>query len=568
MGIDGASSAQHLGMLNFTNNGDPNNNIFGVEFDVFANQEFSDMNANHVGIDVNSLASVASSTAGFWRGKNDDKFKELQLNNGENYRAWIDFDSSRINVTMAKVGMKRPRRPLISELVNLNGVFLDEMFVGFCGATGQLVESHKILAWSFSNSNFSIGDALVTTNLPSFVLGGNSVVQSKGFIAGVSVACVLLVGIGVVVYVFLYRRQKSRVLKDDVEDWETEYWPHRISYQEIHAATNGFSKENVIGTGGYGTVYKGILAGTEVAVKRIHHESENAMREFLAEVSSLGRLKHRNLVQLRGWCKQDKGSLTLVYDYMENGSVDKRIFDCDESLMLSWEERIKVLKDSANGILYLHEGWEAKVLHRDIKASNVLLDKDMNARLGDFGLARIHHHQQELATTTQVVGTVGYLAPEVVTTGRTSTQSDVFGFGVLILEVVCGQRPNEEGKPSLVDRLWCLMERNELVLALDDQLKSRQGYNQEDVERILHLGLLCAHPDPQVRPTMRQVVEILEVGNGEIGELNLLERIRTSAMWSRYNSNLGSRGHPTIKEIKNLSISTSLTNSDEMLEGR
>ncbi|KAL6201444.1 hypothetical protein ACLB2K_025158 [Fragaria x ananassa] len=138
----------------------------------------------------------------------------------------------------------------------------------------------------------------------------------------------------------------------------------------------------------------------------------------------------------------------LVYDYMENGSLDKLVFDCDESKMLGFEDMIRVLRDVASGVLYLHEGWESKVLHRDIKASNVLLDKDMNGRLGDFGLARMHSHGDVLGTT-RVVGTVGYLAPEIIHVGRASSQTDVFGFGILILEVMCGRRPIEEGKPPL-----------------------------------------------------------------------------------------------------------------------
>ncbi|CAK7322463.1 unnamed protein product [Dovyalis caffra] len=452
-GIHGASSAQHLGLFNLTNDGSSSNHVLAVEFDTFMNQEFNDVNDNHVGVDVNSLTSVAQYEAGFW--EDDEKFQGLKLNDGVNYQVWIDYKDSRINVTMAKAGASRPRKPLISELLNISGVFLDEMYVGFCGATGQLVQSHKILSWSYSNSNFSIGDALVTRHLPSFATLKKSVSKSTGFIVGVSICCVLVMGCGVSIYVVLNTRKRRNEKKEKVEDWELQYWPHRIEYQKIYAATKGFRKENVIGFGGNGNVYKGILEGTEVAVKRMSPQSEQGMREFLAEVSSLGRLKHRNLVAIRGWCKAEKGGLILVYEYMQNGSLDKRIFECDENSMLSWEERIKVLKDVASGILYLHDGWETKVLHRDIKASNVLLDKNMNARLGDFGLARMHHHGQ-LASTTRVVGTAGYMAPELVHSGRASTQTDVFSFGVLVLEVACGRRPIEEGKPGLVDFFWRL----------------------------------------------------------------------------------------------------------------
>lgn len=576
-GLAGASSAQHLGVFNFTNNGDPNNHIFGVEFDVFKNQEFQDPDDNHVGVNLNSLTSNASYTAGYWSGEFDEDFNELKLNNGVNYQVWIDFLDLKINVTMALAGVKKPRKPLISEVVDLSGVLLDEMYVGFCGATGALVESHRILAWSFSNSNFSIGDGLVTQNLPSFVASGDSAFGSKGFIVGVSAGGVLVVWCVVLVYVVLVRRKRRKGKKgeemEEIEDWEMYYWPHRIDYEEIRKATERFAEKNVIGMGGNGKVYKGLLAGVEVAVKRISHESEHGLKEFLAEVSSLGRLKHRNLVGLRGWCKKEKGSLILVYDYMENGSLDKRLF---ESNMLSWEERIKVLKDVASGILYLHEGWESKVLHRDIKASNVLLDKDMNARLGDFGLARMHQHG-EMTATTQVVGTAGYMAPEVVRTGRASPQVDVFGFGILVLEVVCGRRPIEAGQPGLVDWVWRLMERSKLAFALDERLKTKGGYSIEEVERLLHLGLLCAHPEAHRRPTMRQVMKVLEGASdaiddqseGEGMNVNLLHNIRTTPMWSTYRWNMGGQGHPTFEDMKNsLSSSLSLSGSDIIRVGR
>ncbi|KAK6124354.1 hypothetical protein DH2020_041924 [Rehmannia glutinosa] len=290
------------------------------------------------------------------------------------------------------------------------------------------------------------------------------------------------------------------------------------SYQNIESATNNFSEENIIGIGGNGKVYKGVFpGGSEVAVKRISHENSEGIRAFSAEISSLGRLKHRNLVGLRGWCKKEKGSLILVYDYMENGSLDKRVFECDENNTLSCEDRIRILKEVASGILYLHYGWESKVLHRDIKASNVLLDKEMNAKLGDFGLARMHDHDK-VNNTTLVVGTVGYLAPEIAKTGRASTQTDVFSYGVLIFEVISGRRPIEQGKPPLVEWLWELYRKGELVSGVDPRLRGIGEVDEEKVERVLHLGLLCAHPDPKSRPTMRQVVKLLEEEKTEVDE--------------------------------------------------
>ncbi|KAJ4703488.1 Lectin receptor kinase [Melia azedarach] len=566
-GIEGATAAQNLGLFNRTNDGNISNHVFGVEFDVFKNQEFNDIDENHVGIDVNSLTSRVAHTAGYWSdnlkgdsssASDDEKsFKKLKLNNGKTYQVWIDYADSVINVTMAETGVKRPKRPLLNFPLNLSDVLEDEMYVGFTASTGQLVESHKILAWSFSNSNFSLSEELITTGLPSFVLPKTPVYKSKGFIAGVTVGGFFVILSGVLLSLFLIERRRGKAReRAEMEDWELEYWPHRITYQEIEAATKGFTEENVIGVGANGKVYKGVLEGrTEVAVKSISHENEG-MRAFLAEISSLGRLKHRSLVGLRGWCKREKGSFMLVYDYMENGSLDKRVFHCDESQLLSCERRIRILKDVASAVLYLHEGWEK--------------------RLGDFGLARMHGHGQ-VASTTRVVGTVGYLAPELFSTGRASTQTDVFGFGILILEVMCGRRPIEEGKPNLVEMVWQLMVQEKLLDALDERLRAKGGFNEEEVERVLHLGLLCAYPDPSARPTMRQVVKVLE-GKIEVGEnesedidASLLQNWNSKDMWANYSQSFGYgyATHPTFQDIKQYnSSSMSLSWTNTLVDGR
>jgi len=578
-GINGSSSAQHLGLFNLTNNGNPSNHIFGVEFDVFANQEFSDIDANHVGIDVNSLHSVYSNTSGYW---SDDGvvFKPLKLNDGRNYQVWIDYRDFVVNVTMQVAGKIRPKIPLLSTSLNLSGVVEDEMFVGFTAATGRLVQSHKILAWSFSNSNFSLSNSLITTGLPSFVLPKDSILKAKWFVFVLVLICFLVVAlVGLVLFAVVRKRLERARKRALMEDWELEYWPHRIPYEEIESGTKGFDEKNMIGIGGNGKVYKGLLQGgvVEVAVKRISQESSDGMREFVAEISSLGRLKHRNLVSLRGWCKKEVGSFMLVYDYMENGSLDRWIFENDEKkTTLSCEERIRILKGVASGILYLHEGWEAKVLHRDIKASNVLLDRDMIPRLSDFGLARVHGHEQPVRTT-RVVGTAGYLAPEVVKTGRASTQTDVFAYGILVLEVMCGRRPIEEGKKPLMDWVWGLMERGEILNGLDPQMMMTQGVTEviDEAERVLQLGLLCAHPDPAKRPSMRQVVQVFEGDKAEIFEAESSEDVESwmlMKMGSRGSSRefwYGSSSHPTIEQIRLQSLSVSLSSwNSSILEGR
>ncbi|CAJ1956594.1 unnamed protein product [Sphenostylis stenocarpa] len=535
-GVNGTTSAEFIGLFNLTNDGNPQNHVFGVEFDIVRNEEeFNDVSNNHLGVDINSLRFSTSHEAGEWEGKGDKKFKELELKNGENYQVWIEYMHTQLSVTMARAGRKKPSVPLISSNVNLSGVLMDETYDGFTAATGRLLDSTRILAWSFSNSIFSIGDALVTKKLPSFVH------QKRWFSEGRALAV------------------------EEAEDWELEYWPHRIDFHDIDAATRGFSEENVVAVGGNGKVYKGVLHGAEVEVKRTPQERAEGMREFLAEVSILGRMKHRNLVGLRGWCKKERGNLIIVYDFMSKGSLDKRIFECEERLVLTWEERVQVLKNVATGILYLHEGWEVKVLHRDIKASNVLLDKDMNARLGDFGLARMHDHHGQVASTTRVIGTIGYIAPEVIRTGTTSTMSDVFGFGILVLEVICGRRSIEEHKPGLIDWLRSLMVQGPLHSAVDERLKTKGVYTVEEAERLLHLGLLCSNSDRSIRPTMRQVVKMLE---GEVDDtdeenmdMSLLGKVKSAAMWSKTEGAFPCSGYPTFDEIKMFSFNSRTSGS-------
>nr|WIL59911.1 nodulation protein [Melilotus officinalis] len=257
----------------------------------------------------------------------------------------------------------------------------------------------------------------------------------------------------------------------------------------------------------------------QVAVKRVSHESKQGLREFVSEIASIGRLRHRNLVQLLGWCRR-RGDLLLVYDFMANGSLDKYLFE-EQEIVLSWEQRFKIIKDVAAGLLFLHEGYEQVVIHRDVKASNVLLDFEMNGRLGDFGLARLYEHGDNPGTT-RVVGTLGYLAPELPRTGKASTSSDVFAFGALLLEVACGRRPIEpkalQEELVLVEWVWEKFKEGRILEVVDPKLNG--DFNQSEVIMVLKLGLMCSNDVPTIRPSMRQVVRILD------GEVELLNEVR------------------------------------------
>ncbi|XP_057839587.2 L-type lectin-domain containing receptor kinase SIT2-like [Cryptomeria japonica] len=304
---------------------------------------------------------------------------------------------------------------------------------------------------------------------------------------------------------------KRKQHRDIIEEWEMEYWPQRFNYKDLHIATKGFRDEELLGYGGFGRVYRGVMPnnGLQVAVKCILRETEEGIKEFIAEISSLGRLQHRNLVQIRGFSRRVK-KLFIVYDYMPNGSLDRKIFGKPEKVF-EWVHRYKVLKDVAAGLLYLHEEWEQCVVHRDIKSSNVLLDSELNGKLGDFGLARLYEHNEN-SHTTCVVGTLGYITPELIHTGKARPATDVFSFGIFLLEIACGRRPVEPSLQTeqivMVDWVRELDASGTLMDAADPNLGGQ--YVDAEMERVLKLGLLCSNPHPEGRISMRLALQILE----------------------------------------------------------
>ncbi|CAN6228981.1 unnamed protein product [Urochloa humidicola] len=502
------NAGQYLGVLNVTDNGKDANRVLFVELDTMLNPEFQDMNSNHVGVNVNSMRSLQNHSAGYY----DDAtgvFNNLSLISRQPMQVWVDYDgaTTRLDVTMAPMGMRRPRKPLISAPVNLSAVGTDTAFVGFSAATGVIFTRHYVLGWSFAMDG-AAAPALDASKLPKLPRFGpkprSKVLEIVLPIATAAFVLALLVG----VFLFVRRRVRYAEVR---EDWEVEFGPHRFSYKELYHATKGFKNKQLLGTGGFGRVYKGVLpkSNVEIAVKRVSHDSKQGMKEFIAEVVSIGHLRHRNLVQLLGYCRR-KGELLLVYDYMPNGSLDKYLHDKTKPV-LDWEQRFQIIKGVASGLLYLHEDWEQVVIHRDIKASNVLLDADMNGRLGDFGLARLYDHGVD-PQTTHVVGTMGYLAPELVRTGKATPVTDVFAFGVFVLEVTCGRRPLGCIAPDEQNVLLDWVQEHERKGAALDTVDARLcgKYDADEARLAIRLGLACAHPLPDARPGMRQVVQYLD----------------------------------------------------------
>ncbi|XVF27805.1 hypothetical protein REPUB_Repub14bG0140400 [Reevesia pubescens] len=284
-----------------------------------------------------------------------------------------------------------------------------------------------------------------------------------------------------------------------------------IQFDILHTATNHFSEENKLGEGGFGPVYKGTLAdGKEIAVKRLSKTSGQGLLEFKNEVMLIARLQHKNLVKLIGCCLQ-KNEKLLVYEFMPNRSLDVFLFDSSLAVQLAWQKRFSIIKGIARGIMYLHEDSRLKIIHRDLKASNVLLDQEMNPKISDFGMARIFSGDQNEANTNRVVGTYGYMAPEYAMEGLYSIKSDVFSFGVLLLEIITGKRNAGFNKPnrvsSLVAYAWKLWSKGQ-GMNLMDQLLLESCVDTE-VLKCIHIGLLCVQEDPADRPTMSTVVVML-----------------------------------------------------------
>uniref|UniRef100_A0A0D9WV65 non-specific serine/threonine protein kinase n=1 Tax=Leersia perrieri TaxID=77586 RepID=A0A0D9WV65_9ORYZ len=506
-----ALPAAYLGLLNDQNNGNRSNSMFAVELDTIENKELQDMDDNHVGINVNSMKSLDAHYAGFYEDKSGI-FRNLTLVIHEAMQVWFDYDggSKQINITLAPVKLDKPKRPLLSITYDLSKVLADPAYIGFSAATGGVVNTkHCVLGWSFRmNGPVQSIDISRLPKLPNLESKSHS---SKTLVIIFPVAtAVSIFAVGVLLVLCVRRRLRYTEIQ---EDWEVEFGPHRFSYKDLYDATEGFKDKHLLGVGGFGKVYKGVLSVSkqEVAVKCVSHESSQGMKEFVAEIVSIGQLRHRNLVQLLGYCRR-KGELLLVYDYMPNGSLDNYLY-CDlTEPTLDWAQRFHIIKGVTSGLLYLHEKWGKIVIHRDIKASNVLLDKDMNARLGDFGLSRLYDHGTD-PQTTHLVGTMGYLAPELVFTGKASPITDIFAFGVFLLEVTCGQRPinnnlQDNQQQMLVDWVLEHWQKGLLHETVDRRL---QGiYNVDEACLVLKLGLLCSHPIAMERPTMSQVQRYLD----------------------------------------------------------
>ncbi|XP_020977787.1 protein NSP-INTERACTING KINASE 1 isoform X1 [Arachis ipaensis] len=369
--------------------------------------------------------------------------------------------------------------------------------------------------------------------------------------------CLIVLGFGLVLW---WRHKHNQQAFFDVKDRHHEevYLGNlkRFQFRELQVATNNFSSKNILGKGGFGNVYKGVLSdSTLVAVKRL--KDGNAIGgeiQFQTEVEMISLAVHRNLLRLYGFCMTPTERL-LVYPYMSNGSVASRLKGFSSILIpvlailtgkpvLDWGTRKNIALGAARGLLYLHEQCDPKIIHRDVKAANILLDDYCEAVVGDFGLAKLLDHQDSHVTTA-VRGTVGHIAPEYLSTGQSSEKTDVFGFGILLLELITGQRALEFGKAAnqkgaMLDWVKKIHQEKKLELLVDKDLKG--NYDRIELEEMVQVALLCTQNLPGHRPKMSEVVRMLE-GDGLAERWEASQRADTSAAATATTNTSKSKPH-------------------------
>nr|GLL38304.1 probable L-type lectin-domain containing receptor kinase S.7 [Ipomoea trifida] len=493
------------------------NKFVAVEFDTRQDLHFNDPDGNHVGLDIESLVSIKTANV---------MQAGINLKSGDWITVWIDYknEEKKLEVFLSQSNSK-PEIALLTVDIDLCGFLKEFMYVGFSGSTEGSTELHYIESWSFQSSGFKelrprIHPNNVAVNsvpplkappIPVSDSAGNSYHKRLGL--GLGIACpaffcaVLAVFGWVSVKKWKGMKKTEKGFKADLVTH-----PRQFSYKELNAATRWFNSSRIIGHGSFGTVYKAFFvdSGNIAAVKRSKHAHESRT-EFIAELTIIASLRHKNLVQLQGWCVE-KDELLLVYEFMPNGSLDKVLYEeSEQGYPLRWPYRYNIAVGLASVLTYLHQECEQQVIHRDIKASNIMLDSGYNARLGDFGLARLLDHDKS-PVSTLTAGTMGYLAPEYLQYGTATEKTDVFSYGVVILEVACGRRPivregEGEKMANLVDWVWRLHSQGRIIEAADKRLGGE--FREEEMKKLLLVGLSCANPDSNERPSMRRVLQIL-----------------------------------------------------------
>nr|XP_028966140.1 probable LRR receptor-like serine/threonine-protein kinase At5g45780 isoform X2 [Malus domestica] len=414
---------------------------------------------------------------------------------------------------------------LVADLIGLS--FLDLSFNNLSGPTpkiqakGYSVTGNSFLCNPSSPDSAQIG---VGVSKPTNEAGSPQKVSShRRWVLSVALGSSCTFVISIMLLVFWVRWYRSRLLFTSYVQQDYEFdisHLKRFSFRELQIATSNFSSKNILGQGGYGVVYKGCLPNrTMMAVKRLRDPNFTGEVQFQTEVEMIGLALHRNLLRLYGFCMTPNERL-LIYPFMPNGSVADRLRETGrEKPSLDWNRRLCIALGAARGLLYLHEQCNPKIIHRDVKAANILLDASYEAVVGDFGLAKLLDWR-ESHVTTAVRGTVGHIAPEYLSTGQSSEKTDVFGFGILLLELITGQKALDAGngqvqKGMILDLVRTLHEEKRLEVLVDRDLKG--CFDAIELEQCVELALQCTQSSPILRPKMSDVLKILEGLVGQSG---------------------------------------------------
>lgn len=495
LAIPDNSYGQYLGLTNATTDGQSSNGVVAVELDT-VRQSF-DKDNNHIGLNIHSIRSVVS-----------ESLTPLNITLAPNppsfHNIWVQYNGEEkiIRIYIADQPDKdsptppMPPTPIIERELDLRTTVHQHSYFGFAASTGTLTELNCVRRWNLTVSYFPEPRGPLRTILLA---------------VGIPVVVGLLALAAYVVYYLYKKRLVDRSQSNILSRLRTlPGMPKEFLFRELKKATNNFDEKRKLGQGGYGVVYRGVLPedNVEVAVKWFSRESLKGEDDFLAELTIINRLRHRHLVRLLGWCHKN-GKLLLVYEYMRKGSLDMHLFTVTGE-PLSWALRYKIIVGVASALHYLHYEYDQKVVHRDIKASNIMLDSNFNARLGDFGLARaLDNEKTSYAEAEGVLGTVGYIAPECFHTGKATQHSDIYAFGALLIEVISGQRPGTKinGFQFMVDYVWSLYREGRILEVVDKRIAD--DYNTEEAKRLLMLGLACSHPIAGERPKTQAIVQMI-----------------------------------------------------------